>query len=98
MAIESLSLCVVICFLHVYLFGSSKILLYSQYICIYLLTFLFHNVQLVPEVSVVSEDGKLYELVVESTVPVPCVEETSSPSQQCSLWLQLSTSSQGENF
>ncbi|XP_069394081.1 von Willebrand factor D and EGF domain-containing protein isoform X1 [Paralichthys olivaceus] len=54
----------------------------------------FAGIRLIPEVSVVSEDGRLYELVVESTVPVPCVEETSSASQLCTLWLQLSTSSQ----
>ena len=45
-----------------------------------------------------SEDGRLYELLVESTVPVPCLEESSSSSaEQCTLSLQLSTSSKGED-
>ncbi|XP_058503446.1 von Willebrand factor D and EGF domain-containing protein isoform X2 [Solea solea] len=68
----------------------------------------FAGIRLIPEVSVVSEDGRLYELVVESTVPVPCLEESSpssspsspSPSstQHCALSLQISTSSQDEGF
>lgn len=48
--------------------------------------------------SSVSEDGRLYELVVESTVPVPCLDESFSPTEQCTLSLQLSTSSNGENL
>ncbi len=55
-------------------------------------------VQLRPEVSSVSEDGRLYELVVESTVPVPCLEESTSSTEQCTLSLQLSTSSKGEDL
>uniref|UniRef100_A0A4W6CPL1 von Willebrand factor D and EGF domains n=1 Tax=Lates calcarifer TaxID=8187 RepID=A0A4W6CPL1_LATCA len=59
----------------------------------------FAGIRLRPEVSSVSEDGRLYELVVESTVPVPCLEESSSSStEQCTLSLQLSTSSQGEGL
>lgn len=58
--------------------------------------FLF--VQVKPEVSSVSEDGRLYELLVESTVPVPCLQESSSSTEQCTLSLQLSTSSQGEDM
>lgn len=54
--------------------------------------------QLRPEVSSVSEDGRLYELVVESTVPVPCLEESSSSAERCTLSLQLSTSSKGEDW
>lgn len=54
-------------------------------------------VQLRPEVSSVSEDGRLYELVVESTVPVPCLKESSSSAEPCTLSLQLSTSSKGES-
>ncbi|KAM6910420.1 von Willebrand factor D and EGF domain-containing protein [Xenentodon cancila] len=51
----------------------------------------FAGIRLRPEVSSVSEDGRWYELVVESTVPVPCPEGSS-----CSLSLQLSTSSHDE--
>ncbi|XP_035464046.2 von Willebrand factor D and EGF domain-containing protein [Scophthalmus maximus] len=58
----------------------------------------FAGIRLIPEVIVVSEDGRLYELVVESTVPVPCVEESSSSTQQCTLSLQLSTSSKDEGL
>lgn len=53
-------------------------------------------VQLRPEASSVFEDGRLYELVVESTVPVPCLEESSTLTDQCALSLQLSTGSKGE--
>ncbi|KAM7421510.1 hypothetical protein PAMA_015584 [Pampus argenteus] len=53
----------------------------------------FAGIRLKPEASSVSEDGKLYELVVESTVPVPCLEESSSSTDQCTVSLQLSTSS-----
>lgn len=44
-----------------------------------------------------SEDGRPYELVVESTVPVPCLPESSSSTEMCTLSLQLSTSSEGED-
>ncbi|XP_061531465.1 von Willebrand factor D and EGF domain-containing protein [Phycodurus eques] len=56
----------------------------------------FAGIRLRPEVSVISEDGKLYELMVESTVPVPCLDESSSSSQsgQCTLSLTFSTNSQ----
>ncbi|KAG7216456.1 hypothetical protein INR49_001942 [Caranx melampygus] len=56
----------------------------------------FAGIRLRPEVSIVSEDGRLYELVVESTIPVPCLDDSSSSSEECSLSLQLSTSSQEE--
>ncbi|XP_034030211.1 von Willebrand factor D and EGF domain-containing protein [Thalassophryne amazonica] len=56
------------------------------------------GIKLRPEVSIVSEDARLYELVVESTVPVPCVEGSSSSAEQCTLSLQLSTHSEGEGF
>lgn len=52
-------------------------------------------VQLRPEASSVFEDGRLYELVVESTVPVPCPEEASPSAGRCTLSLQLSTNSKG---
>ncbi|XP_061674890.1 von Willebrand factor D and EGF domain-containing protein isoform X2 [Syngnathoides biaculeatus] len=59
----------------------------------------FAGIRLRPEVSVVSEDGKQYELAVESTVPVPCLEQSSSstsPSGQCAVSLTFSTHSQDE--
>ncbi|KAM3614011.1 uncharacterized protein V6R79_008450 [Siganus canaliculatus] len=58
----------------------------------------FAGIRLIPEASVVSEDGRLYELVVESTVPVPCLEESSSATEPCTLSLQLSTSSRDDGF
>ncbi|XP_051813003.1 von Willebrand factor D and EGF domain-containing protein [Acanthochromis polyacanthus] len=57
----------------------------------------FAGIKLRPEVSSVLEDGRLYELVVESTVPVPCSKGSSS-TEQCTLSLQLSTSSQDEGL
>uniref|UniRef100_A0A3Q3FEL5 VWFD domain-containing protein n=1 Tax=Labrus bergylta TaxID=56723 RepID=A0A3Q3FEL5_9LABR len=56
----------------------------------------FAGITLRPEVISVSEDGRLYELVVESSVPVPCLEDSPSSTEQCSLSLKLSTSSKGE--
>uniref|UniRef100_A0A3B4ZUE1 Si:dkey-30e9.7 n=1 Tax=Stegastes partitus TaxID=144197 RepID=A0A3B4ZUE1_9TELE len=56
----------------------------------------FAGIKLRPEVNSVSEDGRLYELVVESTLPIPCPKGSSSTSEQCTLSLQLSTSSQDE--
>ncbi|XP_041649407.1 von Willebrand factor D and EGF domain-containing protein [Cheilinus undulatus] len=58
----------------------------------------FAGIRLRPEKSSVSEDGRLYELVVESTVPVPCLEDSSSSTEQCTLSLRLGTSSKGEAF
>uniref|UniRef100_G3PH58 von Willebrand factor D and EGF domains n=1 Tax=Gasterosteus aculeatus aculeatus TaxID=481459 RepID=G3PH58_GASAC len=57
----------------------------------------FAGIMLRPEESSVSEDGRLYELLVESTVPVPCPQESSSSTERCTLSLQLSTSSTGEH-
>ncbi|XP_072547743.1 von Willebrand factor D and EGF domain-containing protein isoform X1 [Salminus brasiliensis] len=50
----------------------------------------FAGIRLEPELAFISEDGKEYELVIQSTVPLPCLSET------CTLPLHLSTSSQGE--
>uniref|UniRef100_A0A672FVR7 Si:dkey-30e9.7 n=1 Tax=Salarias fasciatus TaxID=181472 RepID=A0A672FVR7_SALFA len=62
----------------------------------------FAGIRLIPESSRVSEDGRLYELVVESTVPLPCPERSSSPSsssssstEPCTLSMHLSTSNAG---
>ncbi|XP_061771484.1 von Willebrand factor D and EGF domain-containing protein isoform X1 [Nerophis ophidion] len=54
----------------------------------------FAGIRLTPNVSNVAEDGNLYELVVESTIPIPCLEESSS--EPCIISLQLSTNSQDE--
>uniref|UniRef100_A0A3Q4HR02 von Willebrand factor D and EGF domains n=1 Tax=Neolamprologus brichardi TaxID=32507 RepID=A0A3Q4HR02_NEOBR len=51
----------------------------------------FAGIRLRPEASSVSEDGRLYEMVVESTVPLPCPEGSPASAEQCTLSLQLST-------
>ncbi|KAM9724574.1 von Willebrand factor D and EGF domain-containing protein [Menidia menidia] len=56
----------------------------------------FAGIRLKPEVSAVSEDGRLYDLLVESTVPVPCPDGSFSSTESCALSLQLHTSSQDE--
>ncbi|XP_077455153.1 uncharacterized protein LOC144073307 isoform X1 [Stigmatopora argus] len=61
----------------------------------------FAGIRLKPESSVVSEDGSLYELVIETTVPIPCLRETkalrSLPAlENCTLSLTLTTHSQDE--
>ncbi|XP_046719270.1 von Willebrand factor D and EGF domain-containing protein isoform X1 [Silurus meridionalis] len=48
----------------------------------------FAGIRLQPKLASILEDGTEHELVIESTIPVPCLSET------CSLLLQLSTSSQ----
>ncbi|XP_042345721.1 von Willebrand factor D and EGF domain-containing protein [Plectropomus leopardus] len=58
----------------------------------------FAGIVLRPEVSSISEDGQLYELEIESTVPVPCIEDSSSSAQQCALSLQLSTSNNDDGL
>ncbi|XP_069576788.1 von Willebrand factor D and EGF domain-containing protein [Brachyistius frenatus] len=52
----------------------------------------FAGIKLRAELSSVPEDGRLYELLVESTIPVPCPEGSSSPAGPCALSLQLGTS------
>ncbi|KAK3561087.1 hypothetical protein QTP86_028410 [Hemibagrus guttatus] len=49
----------------------------------------FAGIRLLPKHASILEDGKEYELVIESSIPVPC-------SETCSLALQISTSSQDE--
>ncbi|KAK5620158.1 hypothetical protein CRENBAI_001419 [Crenichthys baileyi] len=56
------------------------------------------GIKLKPEVSRVSEAGRRYELLVESTVPVPCPDGSFSSAEKCVLSLQLSTSSQDEDL
>ncbi|XP_068613415.1 von Willebrand factor D and EGF domain-containing protein [Brachionichthys hirsutus] len=58
----------------------------------------FVGIKIRPEVSSVPEDGRMYELLFESTIPVPCPDESSSSTERCSLSLQLSTSSTDEGF
>ncbi|XP_012731439.2 von Willebrand factor D and EGF domain-containing protein isoform X1 [Fundulus heteroclitus] len=58
----------------------------------------FAGIRLKPEVSRVSEDGRWYELLVESTVPLPCADGSFSFTEKCILSLQLSTSSQDEDL
>ncbi|KAM9852042.1 von Willebrand factor D and EGF domain-containing protein [Aulostomus maculatus] len=58
----------------------------------------FAGIRLSPEVSRVPEDGKLYQLLIESTVPIPCLEESSWAAEQCAMSMQLSTSSQDEGL
>ncbi|XP_017346605.2 von Willebrand factor D and EGF domain-containing protein [Ictalurus punctatus] len=50
----------------------------------------FAGIRLQPKLDSILEDGKEHELVIESTIPVPCLSET------CALPLQLSISSQDE--
>lgn len=53
--------------------------------------------QLRPEANSIWEDGRLYELAVESTVPVPCSGEVAPPAGgHCALTLELATSGEGE--
>ncbi|XP_057690157.1 von Willebrand factor D and EGF domain-containing protein-like isoform X2 [Corythoichthys intestinalis] len=60
----------------------------------------FAGIRLKPELSVISDDRRLYELTIETTIPVPCLRETmplASPgSENCTIPLTLSTHSQGE--
>lgn len=50
--------------------------------------------QLIPKVNSVPEDGRLYDLVVKSTIPFPCVNKSLS-LEDCTITLELSTTSQG---
>ncbi|XP_004560250.3 von Willebrand factor D and EGF domain-containing protein [Maylandia zebra] len=58
----------------------------------------FAGIRLRPEASSVSEDGRLYEMVVESTVPLPCPEGSPASAEQCTLSLQLSTTSEEDGL
>lgn len=50
--------------------------------------------QLQPELSTISEDGKEYQLRIESTIPVVC-PEFSELDQECKISLKLKTVDQG---
>ena len=50
--------------------------------------------QLQPELNTVSEDGKEYQLRIESTIPIVC-PEFSELDQECKISLKLTTADQG---
>uniref|UniRef100_A0A3B3BCB0 von Willebrand factor D and EGF domains n=1 Tax=Oryzias melastigma TaxID=30732 RepID=A0A3B3BCB0_ORYME len=56
----------------------------------------FAGIRLKPAVTVLSEDAGLHQLLVETSVPVPCPEGSFSSTQSCTLPLEISTNSQGE--
>lgn len=53
--------------------------------------------QLQPELSTISEDGKEYQLRIESTIPVVC-PEFSELDQECKISLRLKTVDQGNKL
>ncbi|XP_073755499.1 von Willebrand factor D and EGF domain-containing protein [Callorhinus ursinus] len=55
----------------------------------------FAGIKLHPELSTISEDGKEYQLKIESTVPVMC-SESSELGQECKISLKLKTVDQGK--
>ncbi|VCX15648.1 unnamed protein product, partial [Gulo gulo] len=55
----------------------------------------FAGIKLHPELSTISEDGKEYQLKIESTVPVIC-SEPSELGQECKISLKLKTVDQGK--
>ncbi|XP_024114390.1 von Willebrand factor D and EGF domain-containing protein isoform X2 [Oryzias melastigma] len=56
----------------------------------------FAGIRLKPAVTVLSEDAGLHQLLVETSVPVPCPEGSFSSTQSCTLPLEISTNSQDE--
>nr|XP_045017026.1 von Willebrand factor D and EGF domain-containing protein isoform X2 [Jaculus jaculus] len=55
----------------------------------------FAGIKLQPEMSTIWEDGKEYQLRIESTVPIIC-PEYSEPGQECKIVLKLKTIDQGK--
>uniref|UniRef100_H0X157 von Willebrand factor D and EGF domains n=1 Tax=Otolemur garnettii TaxID=30611 RepID=H0X157_OTOGA len=55
----------------------------------------FAGIKLQPELSTISEDGKEYQLRIESTVPIVC-PEFSEFDQECKISLKLKTVDKGE--
>uniref|UniRef100_A0A8D2ARD3 von Willebrand factor D and EGF domains n=1 Tax=Sciurus vulgaris TaxID=55149 RepID=A0A8D2ARD3_SCIVU len=55
----------------------------------------FAGIKLQPESSTISEDGKEYQLRIESTIPIVCSEFTEL-DQECKISLKLKTVDQGE--
>uniref|UniRef100_A0A5F5PPR8 von Willebrand factor D and EGF domains n=1 Tax=Equus caballus TaxID=9796 RepID=A0A5F5PPR8_HORSE len=54
----------------------------------------FAGIKLQPELSTISEDGKEYQLRIESTIPIVC-SEFSELDQECKISLKLKTVDQG---
>ncbi|XP_014387722.1 PREDICTED: von Willebrand factor D and EGF domain-containing protein [Myotis brandtii] len=57
----------------------------------------FAGIKLQPELSTISEDGKEYQLRIESTIPVVC-PEFSELDQECKISLKLKTVDQGKDL
>ncbi|XP_054975767.1 von Willebrand factor D and EGF domain-containing protein [Sorex araneus] len=55
----------------------------------------FAGIKLQPEVSTISEDGKEYQLRIESTVPIIC-SQLNELDQECKISLKLKTVDQGK--
>ncbi|XP_034524368.1 von Willebrand factor D and EGF domain-containing protein isoform X6 [Ailuropoda melanoleuca] len=55
----------------------------------------FAGIKLHPELSTIAEDGKEYQLKIESTVPVTC-SASSELGQECKISLKLKTLDQGK--
>ncbi|XP_054419803.1 von Willebrand factor D and EGF domain-containing protein [Pteronotus mesoamericanus] len=55
----------------------------------------FAGIKLQPELSTISEDGKEYQLKIESTIPIVC-SEFSELHQECKISLKLKTVDQGK--
>uniref|UniRef100_A0A8D1XMI3 von Willebrand factor D and EGF domain-containing protein n=1 Tax=Sus scrofa TaxID=9823 RepID=A0A8D1XMI3_PIG len=55
----------------------------------------FAGIKLQPELSTISEDGKEYQLRIESTVPIVC-PEFSELDQECKISLKLTTVDEGK--
>ncbi|XP_008568333.1 PREDICTED: von Willebrand factor D and EGF domain-containing protein [Galeopterus variegatus] len=55
----------------------------------------FAGIKLQPELSTISEDGKEYQLRIESTIPIVCYE-FSDLDQECKISLKLKTVDQGK--
>ncbi|XP_064343456.1 von Willebrand factor D and EGF domain-containing protein [Camelus dromedarius] len=55
----------------------------------------FAGIKLQPELSTISEDGKEYQLRMESTVPIVC-PEFSDLDQECKISVKLTTVDQGK--
>ncbi|XP_062957123.1 von Willebrand factor D and EGF domain-containing protein [Cynocephalus volans] len=55
----------------------------------------FAGIKLQPELSTISEDGKEYQLRIESTIPIVC-SEFSELDQECKISLKLKTVDQGK--
>ncbi|XP_054547891.1 von Willebrand factor D and EGF domain-containing protein [Talpa occidentalis] len=55
----------------------------------------FAGIKLQPELSTISEDGREYQLKIESTIPIDC-SEFSTLDQECKISLKLKTVDQGK--